>query len=180
MADLFLDLLPGASQSAERGTAVLGKVMPDRLYIPETDSPGAIKRALTDSGWVDGDVIAAGDLRQGKEPTVVSMLTGRAVIEALRPRRVKALPRHFVLAMTRDRVVAFNTLSTGDDDGLYELWVRPGEVASWSRESVRLTDLAKGAASTAGTLELAGVERAPVYRPSNDPSSEELFGLLAA
>jgi hypothetical protein len=76
MADLFLDLLPGASQSAERGTAVLGKVMPDRLYIPETDSPGAIKRALTDSGWVDGDVIAAGDLRQGKEPTVVSMLTG--------------------------------------------------------------------------------------------------------
>jgi len=40
---------------------------------------------------------------------------------------------------------------------------------------VRLTDLAK---ATAGTLELAG-ERAPVYRPSNDPSTEELFKLLA-
>ena len=178
MADLFLDLLPEPSQSADRGTALLGRVMSDRLHVPETDSPGAIKRALNCSGWVDSEVIAAGDLRQGKEPTVTSMLTGLAVIEMLRPRRSKALPSHFVLAVTRDRVAAFNTLSTGDDDGLYELWIRPGEVGAWPREAVRLTDLAKGARPTARLLELGG-ERAPVYRPGNDPSSDELFGLLA-
>ena len=174
MTDLFLDLLP-PGQPANRSNAFLGRVMKDRLYIPETDSPGAIKHALNDNAWVDGEVIAAGDVRQGKEPTVASMLTGLAAIEALRPRRFKALPRHFVLAVTRDRVVAFTTLSTGDEGDLYELWVRPGEACAWARDSVRLTDMAK---DTAGTLELAG-ERAPVYRASNDPSTEELFALLA-
>jgi hypothetical protein len=93
------------------------------------------------------------------------------------PGRIGAVcdTRHFVLAVTHDRVIAFTTLSSGDDNDLYELWVRPDEAGSWPRESVRLTDLAK---ATAGTLELAG-ERAPVYRPSNDPSTEELFKLLA-
>jgi hypothetical protein len=174
MTDLFLDLLP-PRQPTNSGNAFLGRIMKDRLYIPETDSPGAIKRALNDNGWVDGEVIAAGDVWQGKEPTVMSMLTGFAAVEALRSRRLKQLPRHFVLAVTRDRVVAFNTLSTGDEDDLYELWVRPGEAGSWSRESVRITPLAK---ATAATLELAGAS-APVYRASHDPSTEELFTLLA-
>jgi hypothetical protein len=173
MTDLFLDLLP-PSQPAN-SNAFLGRVMKDRLYIPETDSPGAIKHALNDNGWVDGEVIAAGDVTQGKEPSVASMLTGFAAIELLRSRRLKALPRHFVLAVTRDRVVALKTLSTGDEDSVYELWVRPGEAGSWPRESVRLTPLAK---PTAGTLEIAGAS-APVHRASNDPSTEELFALLA-
>ena len=103
------------------------------------------------------------------------MLTGLAAVEALAAAPLKALPRRFVLAVTHDRVIAFTTLSSGDDDDLYELWARPDEAGSWPRESVRLIDLAK---ATAGTLELAG-ERAPVYRPSNDPSTEELFKLLA-
>jgi hypothetical protein len=174
MTDLFLDLLP-PGQPANSSHAFLGRVMKDRLYIPETDSPGAIKRALNDNAWVDGDVIAAGDVRQGKEPSVVSMLTGFAAVEALRSRRLKALPRHFVLAVTREHVVAFNTLSTGDEDDLYELWVRPAQVGSWPRESVRVTPLAK---PTAATLEIAGA-CAPVHRASDDPSTEELFALLA-
>lgn len=101
LAELILDFLPwpGGSRdrSHDRGTELLGKFMSDRLYVPETDSPGAMRRALNESGWVDGEVIAAGDLRQGKEPSVVAMLTGTALIEVLRPRRSKSLPRHFVL-----------------------------------------------------------------------------------
>src|SRR5207247_1167572 len=146
----------------------------------ETDARGASKRAQKQSGWLDGQVIAAGDVRQGKVPTLVSMLTGFALVELLRPRRSRSLPRHFVFGVTRDRVVAFATLSTGDDGpDLYELWIRPGEVGSWPRSSVRLTHRAQGAASTAATLELEGVERLPVYRASNDPSTAELFDVLA-
>src|SRR5262245_26719618 len=116
LAELVLDFLPGPwRKSEDRGTELLGKMMSDRLYIPETDSPGVIKKALNESGWVDGQVIAAGDLRQGKEPSLVSMATGAALVEVLRPRRSRSLPRHFVLALTGDRVVAFKTLGTGDD-----------------------------------------------------------------
>ena len=180
--DLVVDLLPwGGSGDPDRGTKVMRRFMPDRLYIPQTDSPGAIKRVLNESGWVDGEVVAAGDLRQGKEPTVASMLLGTALIEALRPQRAKTLPSHFVLAATADRAVAFSVISTGSDEvgGTYELWLRPEEAGSWPRGSVRLVDLRKGAASTAGTLEIDGVASAPVYRPSHDPSSQELFTLLA-
>jgi len=184
LAELILDFLPWpgrcGDRSHDRGNELLGKFMSDRLYVPETDSPGAIKRALNESGWVDGEVVAAGDVRQGKEPSVIAMLTGAALIEVLRRRRSKSLPRHFVLAVTRDRVVAFKTLSSGDDgsDPTYELWIRPEEAGSWPREAVRLVDLARGADSTAATVELDGIERVPVYG-SNDPSTGELFQLFA-
>ena len=155
--------------------------MSERLHVPETDSPGAIKRALNESGRVDGEVLAAGDLRQGKEPSIVSMATGSALIEVLRPRRSKSLPRHFVLAVTRDRVVAFKTLSSGDDgvDPVYELWIRPDEFGTWPRQAVRFTKPAQGNDSTAGTLELDGLERVPAYAAGNDPSTRELLQLLA-
>jgi len=179
LVELIADLLPwpGGANDADRANAVLRKVMPDRLYVPETDSPGAIKRALNESGWLDGEVLAAGDVRQGTEPTVVGMLTGAALVQIMRARRLKAVPRHFVLAATSDRVVAFKVISSGDDgiDEIYELWIDPREAGSWSRESVRLIDLA----STAGTLELDGVGRAAVFRAGKDPSTAELFALLA-
>jgi hypothetical protein len=180
LAELVLDFLPGPRRKSEdRGTELLGKMMSDRLYIPETDSPGVIKKALNESGWVDGQVIAAGDLRQGKEPSLVSMATGAALVEVLRPRRSRSLPRHFVLALTGDRVVAFKTLGTGDDEaGVYELWVRSNEFASWPREAVRLLDVKRGRMSTAATLEVNGVERLPVLAPNDDPSTAELLELL--
>jgi hypothetical protein len=179
LGQLIVDLLPWPTGSSDRdrGTELLKKVMSDRLYVPETDTPGAIKRALNDSGWLEQEVIAAGEVRQGKEPTVMGMLTGAALVEALRPRRSKAIPKHFVLAVTRDRVVAFGVTSTGDDFGdVYELWVRPEVAGSWPRSSVRLLDVA----ATAGTLELDGSERLPVYRGDRDPSTEELFALLGS
>ena len=85
-----------------------------------------------------------------------------------------------MLAVTRDRVVAFKTLSSGDDDSdpTYELWIRPEEFGSWPREAVRLGDVAHTKASTAATLELDGLERIPVFASDNDPSTRELFELL--
>jgi hypothetical protein len=188
LAELIFDFLPwpGGRSNADahgRGVKMLGKVMSDRLFIPETDSPGAIKRALNESGWVDGAVLAAGDLLQGKSASLVWMLPVVGEFAALRSHlaKSKSLPRHFVLAVTRDRVVAFETLSSGDDldSSLYELWVRPEELGSWPREAVRLVP-ALGTEPTAGTLQLDGLERAPVYWSSNDPSTRELVELLAA
>jgi hypothetical protein len=188
LADQIIDFLPlpgGRSNkdAHDRGVKVLGKVMSDRLFIPETDSPGAIKRALNQSGWVDGEVLVAGDLLQGKKASLVWMMPVVGEVAALRSHmaKSKSLPRHFVLAVTRDRVVAFKALSSGDDldSSLYELWVRPEEFGSWPREAVRLVPEAQSAAPTAGTLELDGLERVPVHWSSNDPSTRELTELLA-
>ena len=178
LGDLIVELLPwgGRSVDPDCGDAVLKKLMPGRLHVPETDSPGAIKRALNESGWFEDKVIAAGDVHQGKEPSVVAMLTGSALVEAMR-RRCKALPRQFLLAVTRDRVLAFKVLSSGDDFGdVYELWIRPGAVGSWPRSAVRTHDVAGDA--TAATLELDGAGRVPVPRHARplDPGALRAAG----
>ena len=145
--------------------------------------PGAIKQALNASDWLDEEVIAAGQLRQGNAPSIAAMVTGTVLIELLRPRRSKSLPRHFVLAATADRVVAFKASGGGDSDtgGPYMVRIRPGECGSWPRASVRLIDLPDGAQSDGATLELAGTERLPVSRPNltGDPSTDELIHLLS-
>src|SRR5919197_3931194 len=91
---------------------------------------GAIKRALNESGWLGDEVIAAGQLRQGTAPSLVAMVTGWALIELLRPRRSKSLPRQFVLAVTADRVVAFHASGGGDSESNYETRISPGECGS--------------------------------------------------
>ena len=101
--------------------------------------PGALKQALNQSGWVDGEVIAAGQLRQGKAPSIAGLITGTALIELARPRRSKSLPRHFVLAATADRVVAFkaSSLVMGEETGPEMVRIKQGECGSWPRGSVR-------------------------------------------
>ena len=108
-----------------------------------SESPGALRSALNESGWVDGEVIAAGELRQGRAPTTLGMITGHAVVELAKPRRSKALPRCFVLALTADRIVAFKCVSGGGgpDSGPFTVRIRPGVYAEWPRSSVRLLDL---------------------------------------
>jgi hypothetical protein len=177
LAELILDFLPwpGGGHAKERGDAVMGKVLGGAILV-QPRAEGAIKRALNESGWLADEVVAAGDLRQGKEPSLVAMLTGTALVELVRPRRSKALPRHFVLALTRDRIVAFGAVGGGDENGPYELWIRPGERGSWPRTaSVRLVDLE----GNAGTLVL-GAERVPVWRPNPDadPSTDEVLEVV--
>jgi hypothetical protein len=146
-----------------------------------SEYPGAIKDALNESGWFDEPVVAAGQLRQGTAPSMAQMLTGAALIEVLRPRRSKLLPRHFVLALTADRAIAFKALGGGPKGGGdYILRVKRGEEASFPRASLSLTDLPEGASSKGGTMTIDG-KSFPVSRPNlaGDPDTTELIGLLA-
>lgn len=140
------------------------------MLVFESRRPHATRRALNGSGWLDDEVVAAGQLRQGTEPSVVAMVTGAALIQLLRPRRSKSLPSQFVLAVTPDRVVAFEAGGGGDSESNYELRVKPGAVGSWPRELVRAVD---------GVLDLAG-ERIPVARVNlnGDSSTDELLAVL--
>ena len=148
-----------------------------------TGAPGALKHALNRSGWLDDEVVAAGRLRQGRAPSMASMIIGTALIELARPRRSKALPRHFVLAVTTERVVAFKALAgVSDETGAYVVRIHRGEQGSWPRGSVRLTDLPEGAQSKGATLEIAGSDGLPVSRPNleGDPDTDELLELLGS
>jgi hypothetical protein len=126
-------------------------------------------------------VIAAGELRQGKPATLAGVVTGKAIVELLRPRRSTSLPGHFVRAATADRIVAFKASGTGGgDDTPYVVRIRPGECGSWPRASARMVELPDGGRSKGGTLELAGSERLPVARAGidRDPDTDELLALL--
>ena len=149
-----------------------------------TGTAGELKRALNASGWLDDEVIAAGHLRQGNPPSMAAMISGAALIEVLRPRRSKLLPRQFVLAATSDRVVAFKALGVGIGEGsfqTYEARIKPGEQGSFPRSAVRLTDLRGSLAAEGGTL-VIGPERIPVTRqaPTRDPNTDELVELLTS
>jgi hypothetical protein len=148
-----------------------------------TDGGGELKRALNESGWLKDEVLAAGHFRQGKAPSLAGMITGTALIEVLRPRRSKLLPRQFVLAATRGRVVAFKALGIGHGEPTeyYEVRIRPGEQASFPRAEASLTDLYEGRVADGGTL-VIGAERIPVMRQAasgQDPNTDELVELLA-
>jgi hypothetical protein len=121
------------------------------------------------------EVLAAGQLRQGRKPSMTAMMTGTALFEVMRPRRSKAVPRHFVLALTPTRAVAFPCIGVSDDeDGTnFHVVVRGKERGSWPREAVSFSG-----EPLDGTLHLAG-ERVPVYRP-NLVDDEETTALLAA
>jgi hypothetical protein len=177
MLELILDLFwpSGSGKLTER---ILKRADRNRLVV-ESWRTGAIKRALNESGWVGDDAIAAGQLRQGKAPTGVAMVTGLALIEMLRPRRSKSLPSQFVLAVTAERVIALKASGGGDSESNYETRIEPGEVGSWPRDLVRLIDLPNGSDSRGGTLVLRG-ERIPVSRANlnSDPSTDELMDLL--
>jgi hypothetical protein len=150
-----------------------------------TGTAGELKRALNETGWLAEEVVAAGHFRQGKSPSMAAMVTGAALIEVLRPRRSKLLPRQFVLAATSDRLVAFKALGVGigeesSIDYRYEVKIRPGEEASFPRAAVSLTDLVDGIVSESGTL-VIGAERIPIMRQATkgDPNTDELVELLA-
>jgi hypothetical protein len=146
--------------------------------------PDSMKQEIAASGWIDteadGEVVAVGHLRQGKAPTTVGMATGFAVWEVLRPRRSKLLPRHFVLAVTPARVVAWKAAG-GSDEGSshYELKILSGEQASFPRSSVSVSDLPEGATSKGATMTIDG-KSFPVSRPnlSGDPNTDECLAVL--
>ncbi len=146
---------------------------------------GDQKRMLNEAGWLDDEIVAAGQLRQGKAPSMAAMLTGAALVEVLRPRRSKLLPRHFVLAVTKDRVVAFKASGGSPEHSTdYTIRIQPGEEASFPRDRVRITGLEEGDESKGGTLEIqtdTGAETMPVARPNlnGDSDTDELLRVLS-
>jgi len=125
--------------------------------------PSSIGAYLTAMGWVDEPILAAGQLRQG-----------RWLVDVLRPRRCRALPRQFVLAVTRSGVAAFE--AWGGSDGL---GIKPGIRATFGRDEIELIDLSRGPASRGATMRVRD-ERFPVCRPDlhRDWDTDELMALL--
>ena len=121
------------------------------------------------------EVVAVGELRQGRKPSMTAMVTGTALLELMKPRRSKALPRHFVLALTPTRAVAYSCLGVADDDdgANYHVVVRGKERGSWPCDAIRFSGEPRG-----GTLTVAG-ESFPVCQP-NLVDDEETTALLAA
>lgn len=120
------------------------------------------------------EVVAAGQLRQGRKPSMTSMVTGTALFELMR-RRSKAVPRHFVLGLTPTRAVAYSCIAVADDDDgtNYRVVIRGKERGSWPREAVNFAG-----EPLDGTLTVAG-ESFPVTQP-NVIEDEETAALLAA
>jgi hypothetical protein len=138
----------------------------DLLRIP-LGYAGEFKRRLNASGWFEGEeVLAAGVLSQGKAQSLLSMATGWALVEVVRARRSKSLPREFCVAVTDARVVALamSAWAEGDDSSDKVVKVKRGEHGSWSRGSVRIDveDRNPRTGQKGGMLQLAGIERFPV------------------
>jgi predicted protein tyrosine phosphatase len=127
------------------------------------------------------EVLAAGQFRQGHKPSTLALVTGAALIEVLRPRRSKSLPRRFALAVTSSRVVAFSCLGVADDEygESYRVVVRGEERGSWPREAVSISGLGDPGGEE-GTLHLGG-EAVPVCRAraNADPETDALVELIA-
>ncbi|HSK48881.1 MAG TPA: hypothetical protein VK889_00140 [Solirubrobacterales bacterium] len=126
------------------------------------------------------DVLAAGELRQGKAPAADAVASFGTLFEVLRPRRSKALPKRFTLAVTEDRVAAIKSNSIGSmENGDYRVFLRGGEQGSWPRSEVFI-EAANGGDSIGGILHVGG-EAVPVFRPliSGDEETDALFALLA-
>jgi len=178
--DVFLPQ-PGPDLDVE---SIFEKKNPNLLRVPLA-VPGEFKRRLNLTGWFDEEVVAAGLLTQGKAQSLLSMATGWALVELVRGRRCKSLPREFCVAVTAKRVVAL-TMSpwsegSGDDHSTDVIVkVKREEAGSWSRGSLRI-DLDKRKLKSGingGTLDMAGVEQVPVNW-GKGTDTEELVALLA-
>lgn len=155
----------------------------DQLRVPLAIS-GAFKDRLNASGWFDEEIVAAGVVNQGKAMSLLSMMTGTALIELARAKRTKSLPREFCLAVTDDKVIALamSAWSEGSDDGGSDIVVKVKreQVGSWARGWVRIEPDGRKLKSgqRGGTIDLAGLEQFPVNWATGS-DTEEVIELLA-
>jgi hypothetical protein len=160
--------------------SIFDKGNPDQLRVRLIE-PEGFKRRLNQSGWFEEEVVAAGMLTQGRAQSLLSLVTGWALVEMVRGRRCKGLSRDFCLAVTADRVVALevSAWSEGVEGTEVIVKVKRGERGSWSRRSVRidLDDSNLKSGVKGGTLNLAGVEQFSVNW--DGPSVGGLIELLA-
>ncbi len=171
LVEVAVDVLMPPSRGA------LNKPKPNTVAVQFGGGVAAFSRGLNESGWLADEVLAAGALRQGKPPSILTAATGLVLLQLAR-RRSKLLPREFVLAATADRVVAFAMTAEGSETTTTVIEIKRGEIGSWPRELVRVIDPAKGLLAKGATLELAGVDRFPVTWDGDD-STDVLVDLLS-
>jgi hypothetical protein len=123
------------------------------------------------------EVVVAAALSQGTPPSMLSMVTGAALIKLISPRPSKQLPKRFILAVTPERVVALKGTPISDEDGNDTGAHIRGEVASWSRGEVTATRSPDG---NGGTLNIPGASIPVFDRSLGSPRERELFMALSA
>jgi hypothetical protein len=122
------------------------------------------------------EVVAVAALSQGTPPSMLSMVTGAALIKLISPRPSKALPKRFILAVTADRVVALRGTPISDEDGNDTGAALRGEIASWPRAEVSASteEGEKG-----GALQVPGASIPVFDRSLGDPRERQLFEALS-
>lgn len=127
-------------------------------------------------------VAVAAELRQGKAPSMLAMVTGAALIEVIR-RRSKVLPRRFVLAATETQVFAFRASANSREDGSdYKVKVKDDRFGPWPKSEVTFTEIPEDDPTKGATLNVGG-DSFPVSSPRvrrHDPDIEALYRLLGA
>jgi hypothetical protein len=125
------------------------------------------------------EVVAAAALSQGKPPSMLSMVTGAALIGLVRPRASKELPKRFILAVTADRVIALRGTPISDEEGRDTGVALRGEIASWPRSEVSALPTSTEKGSKGGTLRIPGAEIPVFDRSLGAPRERELFDALS-
>lgn len=153
--------------------------MPEKLKLTVHEADD-FREALA-TGWGLSDVEAACLIRQGHAPSMVSAMLGVGVLKLFAPKRAKELPRKFVLAVTPDRVIAYDASHHSRGEGAsatMHVTIQPGELASWSRGEVSIR-ADEGGMNQNATLVLAGNE-APCAVPDNkaEAAFKELIAAL--
>ena len=123
------------------------------------------------------EVVVVAALSQGTPPSMLSMVTGAALIKLVSPRASKKLPKRFILAVTVDRVVALKGTPISDEDGDDIGAHIRGVIDSWDRAEVSATRAAEG---DGGTLQIPGASIPVFDRSIGNPRERELFMALGA
>src|SRR5688500_465820 len=110
-----------------------------------TTRANSYRNGINEAGWIDDHILAAGYLRQG---TVPSKWAGNwpGMINLLRPRRSKKLPREFLLAATGTELLAFKVTQVAHQEGAAYSWLKilEGVAFRCPIESVSISDLEEG------------------------------------
>lgn len=150
-----------------------------------TDQAGHVAGELNRSGLLDEPVLAAGHLRQGKAPSIVSMFTGWVVVQLLvnRLRKSDKLPGHFALAVTKSEVVAFKCWGGSGEDSSSPYYLRITEepYARYPRADVRAEDIADAGFRSRNATVVIGDERirCTLSNMNLDPNTELLLDVLS-
>lgn len=119
------------------------------------------------------EVLACGQLRQGRPPSMVGMVTGTALIGFLKPRGARDLPKSFLLAVTEDRVVAIRGWALSDDEygGDTGAYIK-GVAASWPRGAVGVKGIAEEHGTVVASLVLPDGREVEVFDPAMDAEDD--------